>query len=159
MFLEIGSYFVDFTFFLQQIFDTLQRVFIHCLRRGYYPIPFWLSSICQCLIYSINRLHVPPFISDFLSLACCFPLLHVTMDSSAVDFTITTASSADPRFITLALLRRLGLKVSHLHRPESDGPSLGKIVNSVSIHLPSTPQHFTMRISGFGGCGQLTPVL
>jgi len=32
---------------------------------------------------------------------------------------------------------RLGLKVSQLHRPKADGPSLGKIVTHFSIYLPS----------------------
>lgn len=81
------------------------------------------------------------------------------MNSSAPNFTITTASSADPRFITSALLLRLGLKVSQLHRPEADGPSLGKAVTFISIHLPSIQQQITVRISGFGGRGHLTPLL
>jgi len=50
------------------------------------------------------------------------------MKSTAQNFTITMASSEDPRFITSALLLRLGLKESQLLRPESDGLSLGKIV-------------------------------
>ena len=81
------------------------------------------------------------------------------MNSSAPNFTITTASSVDPRFITTALLLRLGLKESQLLRPKADGPSLGKIVTSFSIYLPSIQQHVTMRISGFGGRGHLTPLL
>jgi len=81
------------------------------------------------------------------------------MDSSAQDFTITMASSAGPRFITSALLPRLGLKVSQLHRPEADGPSLGKVVPYFSIHLPSIRQYVAVRILGFGGCGRLTPML
>jgi len=81
------------------------------------------------------------------------------MNSSASNFTITTASSADPRFITSTLLLRLGLKVSQLHRPKADGPSLGKIITSVSVYLPSIQQQVTVRISGFGGRGHLTPLL
>jgi len=65
------------------------------------------------------------------------------------------------------LLLRLGLlvlsdveaKVSQLHRPKADGPSLGKIVTSFSIYLPSIQQQVTMRISGFGGRGRLTHLL
>jgi hypothetical protein len=50
------------------------------------------------------------------------------MKSSVPTFTTTTASSADPRFITSALLLRLGLKESQLLRPKLDGPSLSKVV-------------------------------
>lgn len=75
-----------------------------------------------------GRLHVPPFTSNILLLILCFTLLHVTMNSTAQNFTITMASSEDPRLITSTLLLRLGLKESQLLRPESDGPSLGKIV-------------------------------
>ena len=41
-------------------------------------------------------------------------------------FTITMTESADPMLITPALLLRLGIKVSQLHRPKSCGPSPGK---------------------------------
>jgi hypothetical protein len=44
----------------------------------------------------------------------------------ATDFTITMAESEDPMLITPALLLRLGIKVSQLHRPKSCGPSPGK---------------------------------
>ena len=50
------------------------------------------------------------------------------MSSPAQNFTVTMASSEDPRFITPALLLRLGLKESQLLRPKADGLSLGKIV-------------------------------
>jgi len=79
---------------------------------------FRLISDPRFIINGHDRLRVPPFTSDFLSLIRWFTLLHVTMKSSAPNFTITTASSADPRFITSALLQRLGLKVSQLHRPK-----------------------------------------
>lgn len=39
---------------------------------------------------------------------------------------------------------------------QTDGPSLGKVVTPVSIHLPSIHPQFTVRISGFGGSGHLT---
>ena len=119
----------------------------------------WLISDHQSLINGHGRLRVPPFTSYILLLIRCFILIHVTMKSPAPNFTITTASSADPRFITTALLQRLGLKVSQLHRPKADGLSLGKIVTHFSVYLPSIPQQVTVRISGFGGRGHLTPLL
>ena len=118
-----------------------------------------LISGPQSLMKFIDRLRAPPFTSDFLLLIRCFTLIHVTMKSPAPNFTITTASSADPRFITPTLLQRLGLKVSQLHRPKADGPSLGKIVTRFSVYLPSLQQQVTVRISGFGGRGHLTPLL
>jgi len=81
-------------------------------------LQIWLISTLQSLINGHDRLHVPPFISNILSLVRCFTLIHVTMKSSASTFTTTTASSVDPRFITSALLRRLGLKESQLLRPK-----------------------------------------
>ena len=81
------------------------------------------------------------------------------MKSLAPNFTITMASSENPRFITPVLLQRLELKESQLLRLESDGSSLGKIVPLFSIYLPSIRQLVTMRILGVGGCRHLTPLL
>ncbi|ORU92831.1 MAG: hypothetical protein A6F70_03745 [Cycloclasticus sp. symbiont of Bathymodiolus heckerae] len=68
-------------------------------------------------------------------------------------------AAINPRFITSALLQRLELKELQLLRLKSDGSSLGKIVNYLSIYLPSIQQQITMRILGFGGRGHLTPLL
>jgi hypothetical protein len=119
----------------------------------------WLISDHQSIINGHGRLRVPPFTSNFLLLIRCFTLIHVTMKSLAPNFTITTASSVDPRFITPALLQCLGLKESQLLRPKADGPSLGKIVTRFSVYLPSIQQQVTVRILGFGGRGHLTPLL
>ena len=81
------------------------------------------------------------------------------MNSTAPNFTITMASSENPRFITSVLLQRLELKESQLLRLKADGSSLGKIVTRFSIYLPSIQQQITVRISGFGGRGHLTPLL
>lgn len=105
----------------------------------------------QFIINDHSRLSAPPFTSSFLLLIRCFPLIHVTMKSSASNFTITMASSESPRFITSALLHRLELKESQLLRLKLDGSSLGKIVNSLSIYLPSIRQQVTVRILDFGG--------
>ena len=63
------------------------------------------------------------------------------------------------KLLKLFRARSLGLKVSQLHRPKADGPSLGKIVTRFSIYLPSIRQHVTVRILGFGARGHLTPLL
>ena len=79
---------------------------------------FRLISIHQCLIKGHGRLHVPPFTFNILLLIWWFTLTHVTMNSSAPNFTITMASSENPHLITSTLLQRLGLKESQLLRPK-----------------------------------------
>ena len=63
---------------------------------------------------SHGHLRVPPPTPNVLPLIRCFAPIHVAMKSSAPNFTVAEASSADPRFITAT---------PQLLRPKPDGLS------------------------------------
>lgn len=85
-----------------------------------------------------------------MSFLASFILGCVTTSSPASKFTATTASSVDHRSIAHSLLRNLGLKVSLLHRPRSDGHSSGNRSNLVVTYPPSLPCRFYERTLDFG---------
>ena len=89
-----------------------------------------------------------------LPLARRFILRCVSAPSQASDFTTTTASSADPLPLTVALLRRLDPVVAVT--AVSAQTALHRVRSITFIaHPPLLPDWVTKRISGFGNSGYL----